>query len=213
MLSVIAGSTDVIGFLGLGGLFIAHVTGNLVILAAHLVTGLPVSMPHLLSVPTFIVGLGLTRVLVAGLEAVGRRSLPYLLLLQFLLLGGWLGLCISLGPHASPTAPSAVIATMLGVSALAVQNGLVQSSLKGAPSTAVLTSNITRFTMDVGDILLGHDAVDVDAARRRAKQTWPVILGFVAGAALGAWGFAAAGSWSLALPVGLALVALVLGTV
>jgi hypothetical protein len=27
------------------------------------------------------------------------------------------------------------------------------------------------------------------------------------------WGFAAAGSWSLALPVGLALVALVLGTV
>ena len=180
MLSVIAGSTDVIGFLGLGGLFIAHVTGNLVILAAHLVTGLPVSMPHLLSVPTFIVGLGL---------------------------------CISLGPHASPTASSAVIATMLGVSALAVQNGLVQSSLKGAPSTAVLTSNITRFTMDVGDILLGHDAVDVDAARRRAKQTWPVILGFVAGAALGAWGFAAAGSWSLALPVGLALVALVLGTV
>jgi uncharacterized membrane protein YoaK (UPF0700 family) len=213
VLSLIAGSTDVIGFLGLGGLFIAHITGNLVILAAHLVTGLPVSMSHVLSVPTFIVGLGLTRVLVAGLEVVGRRSLPFLLLLQFLLLGGWLGLCISLGPPARPTASSAVIASMLGVSALAVQNGMVQSSLKGAPSTAVLTSNVTRFTMDVGDILLGRDPADVAAARRRAKQTWPVIVGFTAGAALGAWGFAAAGSWSLALPVGLALVALVLGTV
>ena len=30
VLSVIAGSVDVIGFLGLGALFIAHVTGNLV---------------------------------------------------------------------------------------------------------------------------------------------------------------------------------------
>jgi uncharacterized membrane protein YoaK (UPF0700 family) len=213
VLSLIAGSTDVIGFLGPGGLFIAHITGNLVILAAHLVTGLPVTMSHLLSVPIFIVGLGLTRVLVAGLEVVGRRSLPFLLLLQFLLLAGWFGLSVIGGPHTNPTATSAVIPSMLGVSALAVQNGLVQASLEGAPSTAVLTSNITRFTMDVGDILLGRDAGDVAAARRRAKQTWPVIVGFTTGAALGAWGFAAAGSWSLALPVGLALVALVLGTV
>jgi uncharacterized membrane protein YoaK (UPF0700 family) len=38
VLSVIAGSVDVISFLGLG-LFTAHITGNLVILAAHLVTG------------------------------------------------------------------------------------------------------------------------------------------------------------------------------
>jgi uncharacterized membrane protein YoaK (UPF0700 family) len=212
VLSLIAGSTDVIGFLGPGGLFVAHVTGNLVILAAHLVTGLPVTMAHLLSVPVFIVGLGLTRMLAAGLEVVGRRSLPFLLLLQFLLLAGWLGLCVIVGPHTNPTATSAVIASMLGVSALAVQNGLVQTSLQGAPSTAVLTTNLTRFTMDVGEILLGHDPADAAAARRRARQTWPVILGFTAGAALGAWGFAAAGAWSMALPVGLALVALVLGT-
>ena len=37
--SLIAGSADVISFLGLGGLFTAHITGNLVILAAHVVTG------------------------------------------------------------------------------------------------------------------------------------------------------------------------------
>jgi hypothetical protein len=35
LLSVVAGSADVIRLLGLGGLFTAHVTGNLAILAAH----------------------------------------------------------------------------------------------------------------------------------------------------------------------------------
>jgi hypothetical protein len=37
VLSVTAGCTDIIGFLVLNGLFTAHITGNLVILAAHIV--------------------------------------------------------------------------------------------------------------------------------------------------------------------------------
>ena len=39
VLSLIAGSADVIGFLGLGGLFIAHITGNLILIAAYIVSG------------------------------------------------------------------------------------------------------------------------------------------------------------------------------
>ena len=39
VLSLIAGSVDTIGFFGLAGLFTAHVTGNLVILAARLAAG------------------------------------------------------------------------------------------------------------------------------------------------------------------------------
>jgi len=45
---------------------------------------------------------------------------------------------------------------MLGVSAMAVQNALVQISLKGAPSTAVMTTNITRVMMDIGEMMLGR---------------------------------------------------------
>src|SRR3954454_13800424 len=68
VLSSIAGSADVIGFLGLGGLFIAHITGNLILIAAHIVSGTGVNPAHLLSVPVFISVLGLTRLLVARLE-------------------------------------------------------------------------------------------------------------------------------------------------
>jgi uncharacterized membrane protein YoaK (UPF0700 family) len=208
VLSVTAGSVDVISFLGLGGLFTAHITGNLVILAAHVVSGGTAQLAPILSVPVFVVVLGLTRLLAGGLEAIGLTSLRSLLVLQFLLLAGFLVLCVAAGPRVDPNAANAIVAGMLGVSAMAVQNALVQISLKGAPATAVMTSNLTRFTMDVGAVLLGRDPDDVAKARSRAKHTWPAIVGFAIGCGLGAACEAAVGLWSLALPAGFALLAL-----
>src|SRR5712671_273261 len=207
VLSIIAGSADAIGFLGLGGLFTAHVTGNLVILAAHLVSGSGAPVAPMLSVPVFVVTLGLTRLLVGGLERIGLASLRPLLLLQLLLLVGFLVLCVSAGPRIDPDAPIAILAGMLGVSAMAVQNALVQISLKGAPSTAVMTTNITRFMIDLGDVLLGHSPNDGAKAGERARRTGLAIAGFVVGCGLGAGCQAVAGLWSLTLPAGLALVA------
>ena len=211
VLSLTAGSVDAIGFLGLGGLFTAHITGNLVILAAHVVSGGTAPLAPMLSVPVFMAVLGLTRLLAAGLEAIGLASLRPLLLLQFLLLGGFLGLCVAAGPRIDPDAPTAILAGMLGVSAMAVQNALLQISLTGVPSTAVMTTNVARFMMDVGDVLLGRDSDAVAKARRRAKHTWPPIVGFTVGCGLGAVGEAAIGLWSLALPAGLALLAFAMG--
>jgi uncharacterized membrane protein YoaK (UPF0700 family) len=88
---------------------------------------------------------GLTRLLAGGLASIGLASLRPLLLLQFLLLAGFLVLCVPAGLRIDPNATNAILAGMLGVSAMAVQNALVQISLKGAPSTAVMTSNVTRF--------------------------------------------------------------------
>ena len=92
-----------------------------------------------------------------------------------------------------------------------MQNALVQVSLQGAPSTAVMTSNVTRFTMDLGEVLLGRDPDEVAKARRRAQHTSPAVVGFTVGCGLGAACEAAVGLWSLALPAGLALLALALG--
>ncbi len=211
VLSVIAGSVDAIGFLGLGGLFTSQVTGNLVILAAHLVSGGAAPVAPMLAVPVFMVALGSTRVLVAILEMIGFASLRPLLLMQFLLLAGFLVLCASAGPHIDPGATTAIVAGMLGVSAMAVQNALVQISLKGAPSTAVMTTNITRFMMDVGEVILGREPADIAKARSRAMYTWPAIVGFAVGCGLGAACEAAIGLRALALPTGIALLALAMG--
>src|SRR3954468_14997531 len=89
VLSITAGSVDAISFLGLGGLFTAHVTGNLVVLVAHLATGSRASVANILSVPVFVVALGLTRLLAGVLERIGFASLRPLLVLQLLLLAGF----------------------------------------------------------------------------------------------------------------------------
>ncbi len=208
VLSVIAGCCDVISFLGLGGLFTAHITGNLVILAAHVLSGEPAQVALILSVPVFMAALALTRLLVGGLETIGLASLRPLLLIQFLLLAGFFVVCVATGSRADPDAANMIFAGMLGVSAMAVQNAMVQVSLTGAPSTAVMTTNITRFTMDVGEMLLGHDSDEVAKSRRRAKHTWPAIIGFTIGCGLGAVCESMVGLWSLALPTGLALAAI-----
>jgi uncharacterized membrane protein YoaK (UPF0700 family) len=211
VLSIIAGSVDIIGFLGLGGLFIAHITGNIVILAARLVAGGEASLAHLIVVPVFVAALALTQVLAAGLERIRISSLVPLLLLQFLLLLAFFSLCFATGRGIDPNSPRMIFAGMLGVCAMAVQNSLVRVSLRGAPSTAVMTTNITVFTMDAVKILLPGDASGVAAARDRAGNTWPAIAGFLLGCAVGAACEAALGLLSLALPVTLALFAIAVG--
>ena len=207
VLSVIAGSVDVIGFLGLGALFIAHVTGNLVILAARAAAGEHAPAAHLLSVPVFIIVLVAARLLAARLDRSGIAILRPLLLLQFLLLSGLLAICIGVGSVADPNAAIMIFAAMLGVSAMAVQNALVQISLKDAPSTAVMTTNLTRFVLDLGEVWLGRDPGGRAKAVARARRTGVAIAGFIVGSCLGAWCQAHVGLWSLILPTGLALAA------
>src|SRR5262245_42465922 len=98
VLSLIAGSTDVIGFLGLNGLFTAHITGNLAVLAAQIVAGDTTILSYVLSVPVFMLVLFLTRLLVGGLERTGGPTLWPWLLLQLLFLVAFFSICAAAGP-------------------------------------------------------------------------------------------------------------------
>jgi uncharacterized membrane protein YoaK (UPF0700 family) len=211
VLSVVAGSTDIIGFLGLNGLFTSHITGNIVILATHIVAGNPAIFSYILSVPVFMLVLFLTRLLASRLEHIGIATLRPLLLLQLIFLVAFLVVCVAAGPWRDADALLAVIAGMFGVAAMAVQNSLVQISLRNSPTTAVMTTNVTHFMLDLGEALAGGDAAKAAKARNRAIHTLPVIVGFTVGCGLGAACEAAAGLWSLALPAGLALLALAMG--
>jgi uncharacterized membrane protein YoaK (UPF0700 family) len=210
ILSTTAGSTDVISFLALGGLFTAHITGNLVILAAHYVTGKFGQFGPLLSVPVFIVVLGLvTFASVARPTPTARRAM---LILQAVFLICFLGFAVAFGPFPNPDSAIAVFTGMLGVVAMAIQNGVVRQALPGSPGTAVMTTNITRAAVDLARLARGH-AVGEERLqiRHRANVTLLSVIGFVVGVILGALLQIHFGAWSLALPVLLAAISIPLG--
>jgi uncharacterized membrane protein YoaK (UPF0700 family) len=207
LLSLIAGSTDTIGFLELNGLFTAHITGNLVVLAAHVINGDPAILSYVLAVPVFMLVLLLTRLFASWLERRGAAPLRPLLLLELVLLIAFLVCVVTRGQRSDENSGIAIIAGMLGVAAMAVQTALVQIALTKTPSTAVMTTNVAHFMMALGEALAGGDQAVVANARRRMVHLFPVICGFVFGCALGAAGQAAHAVWSLALPAGLTLVA------
>lgn len=207
VLSATAGATDAIAFLALDGLFTAHITGNIVLLASQVVTHGNADIAELISVPVFMLVLTLARLLGLALAHWGEdKPLDTLLLLQVALLLGFFLLGLRLGPDFDPNAPVPLIAGMLGVAAMAVQNALVQTELPGAPTTAVLTTSITRFTIAMIDAIAAPTA-ERDVARGKVAMLLPPILGFLAGCTGGsvlAWRI---GLPALMLPAFLATVA------
>jgi uncharacterized membrane protein YoaK (UPF0700 family) len=210
VLSLIAGSCDIITFIGLGGLFTAHITGNLVVLIARVVANETAPISYILSVPVFVAALAVTTLLAALLGRAGIASLRPLLILQLLLLSACFLLRVATGARIDPTDAIALLAGMLAVSAMAVQNAIVQVSVKGMPSTAVMTTNVSRFVVDFIAMPSERNRDLAAKSATRAKHTAPAIVGFAVGCGLGAGCEITIGLWALALPTGLALLALVI---
>jgi uncharacterized membrane protein YoaK (UPF0700 family) len=142
LLSVIAGMVDVIGFLSLG-LFTAHITGNLVVIAALLVRGGPPNMAQVLSVPVFVIAVTAVWRIAKALKRRGPALAWPLLLIQFLLLLCVFILSVIYSPAVNPHGWMSVVIAMIAVSAMACQFALLRVSLPVAPSTAVMTVNLT----------------------------------------------------------------------
>src|SRR6516165_3688018 len=86
LLSIIAGMVDLTGFFTLGNIFTAHVTGNLVVVAAEAVRGGPVHWAQTLAIPVFIAALAGVWLLARASGRVRLQLARLLLVVQFLLL-------------------------------------------------------------------------------------------------------------------------------
>jgi uncharacterized membrane protein YoaK (UPF0700 family) len=196
-LGFVAGYVDTVGFVALFGLFTAHVTGNFVLIGAALAHSSGEVKLKLLVFPAFILAVALTRLIVLWLEARNRPALRPLLVLQLVLLGcfavaGWRAL-----PLTDSDSHLAIVAGLLGASAMGVQNAarLVLGSL--APTT-VMTGNVTQLVIDAVDLLRG--AGDAATRQRMGKFIGPIVS-FSIGAMGGGLGYIYLGFAALALPM------------
>jgi len=199
LLSAVAGMVDVIGYLNLK-MFTAHVTGNLVIIASLLVRGGPPNPDQVLAVPFFILAVGGVWFCSKALQRRGPALAKPLLYLQFLLLVCVLIVAVTRHPVANPRGLTADIAAMIAVSAMACQFALFRLAVPGAPSTAVMTGNITAAVLSLLDTLsLGEPLIA--GAEEQLKRTAYLLIGFFAGCLAGAAGFSWWGEWAWTLPV------------
>jgi uncharacterized membrane protein YoaK (UPF0700 family) len=209
LLSVVAGMVDLIGFLSLGNLFTAHITGNLVVVAALVVRGGPINPAQVLAIPVFIFAVAAVWLLARASGRHGAGLARQLLLIQFLLLGCVLVFSVITEPSAHPHGLAAGIAAMIAVSAMACQFALLRLVLPVAPSTAVMTGNLTNAVLALMDTLSRTQPLMAgDIARLRGSVY--LLIGFFGGCVVAAAAVSLLGDWAWSLPAALAGIAVAL---
>ncbi len=210
LLSFNGGFVDTAGFLGLQGLFAAHVTGNFVTLAATLAFGAHGVAAKLLVLPEFILVVALARVVGATLAARDLPAFRILMVGKVLLLLAFFLLAVTLGPFPDTDVPAALLASFAGVAAMAVQNAVQRVHLASLPPSTLMTGNTTQAVLDAVDLLRGAPADQRPALRARFHRTFGSIACFAAGCALAAGLYLWIGLWSLAVPVALSAISAIL---
>jgi len=209
LLSVIAGMVDLTGFLTLGNVFTAHITGNLVLVAAVLVRGRPANVAQVLAIPVFMLAVAGAWLIARRVSNRGASVLPALLLLQFVLLATCFIFCVVTHPSRDPHGVSAGIAVMIAVSAMASQFALLRLTRPRAPSTAVMTGNLTNAVLSFMDATFESGSLAEEGARRLARSL-RLLIGFVVGCVLAGIAVREWTDWAWMLPSALAAVATVL---
>ncbi len=182
-LSVIAGITDVTSWLLLGGFFSAHVTGNVVVLAADAVDGRAPDVASLLAIPVFVAVAAIATLVTGRVGGDDRRRTSVLLGAQAVLLAAAAVLSFTTSASDAPAAPLAVVIGLCAVAAMAAQNTYLHLVHGMSFTTAVMTGNLVTAT--VSGITSLRDPSDL-ASRRRWNDTWPIVAGFIVGCLVGA---------------------------
>jgi uncharacterized membrane protein YoaK (UPF0700 family) len=198
-LAFAAGWVDTVGFVALFGLFTAHVTGNFVLIGSELARTSGSVLLKLLAFPAFIVAVAATRLLVLRLESQGRPVLRALLVVECVLLAGFMAVGWAATPIHDSAAPFAMAAGLLGAAAMGMQNAASRLVLTGLVPTTVMTGNVTQLVLDAVDLARG--AGD-DALRARARRFVGPIAAFAIGSIGGAFAYVHVGFSSLLAPLG-----------
>ena len=210
VLSVIAGMVDLTGFLTLGNIFTAHITGNLVVIAAVLVRGGPVNPAQAIAIPVFMLAVAAIWLVARVSGRHGPTLARLLLAVQFLLLLGVLIFSAVTEPSANPRGLTAGISAMIAVSAMACQFALLRLALPVAPSTAVMTGNLTNSVLSLMDMLAPAQPLP-QPALKRLRASLHLLVGFFLGCVIAAVAVSWLGDWAWSLPALLAGVTIALG--
>ncbi|MRW86023.1 DUF1275 domain-containing protein [Pseudoduganella sp. FT26W] len=194
-LGFLAGYVDTLGFVGLFGLFTAHVTGNFVLIGRALIEPSQSIFIKLLVFPVFILFVALTRLATVHWDRSGGKTLRNSFLFQLAMMAATVICAWQAAPVVEASAPLTLLTGSLCAGAMAIQNAYGKLLLGKTSATTVMTGNVTGLVIELVDSLRG----DPEAIGRCKKLTWPV-LAFAAGCMSGGVAFVTFGFHGLLLP-------------
>ncbi|MYM66789.1 DUF1275 domain-containing protein [Pseudoduganella sp. FT55W] len=194
-LGFLAGYVDTLGFVGLFGLFTAHVTGNFVLIGRALIEPSQAIGIKLMVFPVFILFVALARLAILHWERSGGKTLRNSFLFQLFVMLATVLCAWQAAPVVEASAPLTLLTGSLCAGAMAVQNAYGKLLLGKAAATTVMTGNVTTLVIEMVDSLRG----DKEAIGRCKKLAWPVFA-FAAGCMSGGVAFVLAGFHGLLLP-------------
>jgi uncharacterized membrane protein YoaK (UPF0700 family) len=211
LLSFNGGFVDTAGFLGLQGLFTAHVTGNFVTLGAALVLGTHGVIAKLIALPEFIVVVALARLTDTALRKRDLDALRPLLVAKVIFLLVFFVAGVALGPFPDSDSPTALLTGFAGIAGMAIQNAAQRVHFANIPPTTLMTGNTTQAVLDAVDLMRGAPMLDRAAVSARFSRTLRGIVWFAAGCATAAFLYDRFGLWCLAVPVAVGAATAILG--
>jgi uncharacterized membrane protein YoaK (UPF0700 family) len=176
--TVVAGAVDAVSFLGLGRVFVANMTGNVIFVgfAAASAPGISLSR-SLVALAAFVVGSGLGGRLADALEHRRRTWLVYAFGAETTCFVAALVLDLSGAVHSSGGAILVLIAVMAG--GMGVQNVTATKLAVPELTTTVLTRTLTGLAAQ----LFQHER-DLPLLGRRALAVLAMLVGATLGALL-----------------------------
>jgi uncharacterized membrane protein YoaK (UPF0700 family) len=215
LLSTVGGFVDTSGFIALFTLFTAHVTGDLITAAAALTEKLDVAgIVRLLMIPIFMLTIALATLFLRFIRRKGATSIAPLLAIETVLLAGFAAAGHFLHPLAlNANSWGVALIGGIGVAAMGIQNSLMRGALRSFSGTTMMTGNLAQFTIDFverffppkSDNPSEKKLLRAKCGARMRKSGFP-LLGFMVGAAAGAYLTKVYGLISIVVPAGIVAV-------
>jgi uncharacterized membrane protein YoaK (UPF0700 family) len=168
-----------------------------------------VNPAQILAIPVFILAVASTWLIARASGRRGTGLLRPLLLIQFLLISCLLIFSAITKPSADPHGLMATIAAMIAVTAMGCQFALLRLTVPVAPSTAVMTGNLTSAVLGFVDLSSRTQPL-MERDSPRLRGALHLLVGFFVGCVLASAAVLYLGDWAWSLPAALASVAVVL---
>jgi uncharacterized membrane protein YoaK (UPF0700 family) len=178
VLTFTTGVVDAVSYLGLGRVFTANMTGNIVFLGFGIAGsgGLPVVAP-MVSLAAFLLGAGVGGVLAAKMADRRRRHLAWALAIEVTLIAATVIVAAAIDVHPNAASGDTLIALL--ALAMGVRNATVRRIAVPDLTTTVLTMTLTGLAAD-SPIFGGSGR----GSARRVAAVLAMLAGALAGALL-----------------------------